>query len=96
MIPADVLKRKSLFSLLYKIDLDLAENTRAKGCPFAGVGCIAPIMSESLGAGLLILMGLLMYVSVCVAGVPAADAGYCPHRYVFGGAGFIGRRFFCW
>ena len=96
MIPADVLKCKSLFSLLYEIDLDLTERTRAKGCPFAGVGCIVPIMRESLGADLLILMGLLMCVSVCVAVVPAADAGYCRRRYVFGDGGFIGHRFFCW
>ena len=36
MIPAEILQRKSLFALLYKIDFDLAETTRAKPCPFAG------------------------------------------------------------
>jgi len=36
MIPAETLHRKSLFSLLYQVDQDLAEQTRAAGCPFCG------------------------------------------------------------
>jgi hypothetical protein len=35
MIPAEILQRQSLFALLYQIDSDLAEATRAKPCPFA-------------------------------------------------------------
>lgn len=50
MIAPELLQRKSLFSLLYLIDLDLAEQSRAKGCPFAGVRCIAPVIGASLGA----------------------------------------------
>jgi len=96
MIPADVLKRKSLFSLLYQIDKDLTERTRAKGCPFAGVGCIVPIISESLGAGLLILMRLSRSVSVYVAATPDAGAVYCRHRFGSGVAGYIGRQWFYW
>lgn len=36
MIPPEVLNRKSLFSLLYRIDLDLAEQARARRCTFCG------------------------------------------------------------
>lgn len=36
MIPLEVLKYKPLFALLYKIDLDVAEQTRAQHCPIAG------------------------------------------------------------
>lgn len=36
MIPPEVLHRQSLFSLLYKIDQDLAERARARRCPFCG------------------------------------------------------------
>jgi hypothetical protein len=50
MIAPELLQRKSLFSLLHQIDLDLAEQTRAKGCPFAGGRCIVPVIGASLGA----------------------------------------------
>ncbi len=33
MVPLDVLHRKSLFILLHTLDVDLAEATRAQGCP---------------------------------------------------------------
>ena len=36
MIPPEVLNSKSLFSLLYKLDQDFAEGTKAKRCPFCG------------------------------------------------------------
>lgn len=36
MIPLNTLTLKSLFSLLYQIDLELLENTRNRGCPFCG------------------------------------------------------------
>ena len=96
MIPPDILNHQSLFSLLYQIDQDLADRTIAQGCPFAGVGFIAPIISESLGAGLLILLRLSRFVSVYVAAAPDVVVGYCRHRCGFGAVGFIGRRFFCW
>ena len=96
MIPPDVLKRKSLFILLYQIDQELTERTKAKGCPTAGVRCIAPIISESLGADLLILKMLSRSVSAYVAAAPAVVAGYCRHQCGFGDAGFIGRRFLYW
>lgn len=54
MIPPEILHRKVLFYLLYKIDLDLAERTRARRCPFAGVLCTVPTTRESLAAGPLI------------------------------------------
>ncbi|WP_224747097.1 hypothetical protein [Pelovirga terrestris] len=36
MIDHTILRRTSLFALLHKIDVDLAEQTRIKGCPSAG------------------------------------------------------------
>lgn len=40
MILPDVLERKSLFSLLYKIDLDLAQQAKTRGCPTVGGRCM--------------------------------------------------------
>jgi hypothetical protein len=54
MIPPEILQRKSLFLLLHQIDLDLAETTRAKQCPFAGGLCITPPTSVNLGEAPLI------------------------------------------
>jgi hypothetical protein len=36
MIPLEILNCQPLFSFLYKIDLDLAEQARARHCPIAG------------------------------------------------------------
>ena len=36
MIPPEILNRKSLFSLLHKIDFEIAEQARARGCPIVG------------------------------------------------------------
>jgi hypothetical protein len=51
MIPPEILQRKSLFALLYKLDVDLADSLRAKRCPTAGAHYIALIISASLGVG---------------------------------------------
>lgn len=96
MIPPEILKHKSLFSLLYQIDLDLAEQTRARHCPFAGVRCIAPTTCESLGVGPLTWTRLLICDSACAAPVAIADGGFCRHRFVFGVAGCTGRPLCCW
>ena len=96
MIPTEFLQRKSLFSLLFNIDLELAEQTRAKRCPFAGVHCTAPIISENLGADLLILLRVLKSALVCAVAVRAAGDVCCLHLYVFGGAGFTGRLCCYW
>jgi hypothetical protein len=72
MILPELLQRKSLFSFLYKIDLDLAEQTQAKGCPFVGGRCIAHIISESLEVVLLILMRHLRFVLAYAVAVRAA------------------------
>jgi hypothetical protein len=77
MILPELLQRKSLFSFLYKIDLDLAEQTQAKGCPFVGDRCIARIISESLEVVLLILMRHLRFVLAYAVAVQAAVDGYC-------------------
>jgi hypothetical protein len=92
MILPEVLKHKSLFSLLYKIDLDLAEQTQARGCPFVGGRCIAPIISESLEVAPVILMRLLRFVLACVVVALAAVGVYCRPRFVFGAAGSTGHR----
>ena len=78
MIPLDVLTRKSLFPLLYKIDLDLAEQTRAKGCPFVGGRCTARTISANLGVAPLILMRLLRFVLACAVAGRVAGAGLPP------------------
>ncbi len=96
MIPTEFLQRKSLFSLLFKIDQELAEQTRAKRCPFAGGRCTAPIISENLGADLLILLRVLKSALVCAVAVRVADAVCCPHLCVFGGAGSTGHLCCCW
>jgi len=59
MIPPKALKNNSLFALLYEIDLDLAEQSRAQGCPIAGGRCTGPTTPESLGAAPLICQRLL-------------------------------------
>jgi hypothetical protein len=96
MIPPDTLYRKSLFSRLYEIDKDLCEQTRAQGCPIAGVRCTAPTTSESLGVGPLIFMRLLRSASACAAAHLVAGAGYCRHRCGSGSAGSTLRRWCCW
>jgi hypothetical protein len=83
MIPPHVLTRKSLFSLLYKIDLEQLEKTRAKGCPFVGDRFIAPIICESLAVVPLIFARLMKFVSACAAVVKDAAGVFCPHRYDF-------------
>ena len=90
MIPPEVLNSKSLFTLLYKIDLDLTEQTRVRGCPSVGVLCIARITGESLGVGPLILKRFLKFALACAAAGQVV-VGVCCHRlYVFGVAGFTG------
>ena len=90
MIPLEILNRKSLFSLLHKIDLELAEQTRARRCPFAGGRCTMPTIRESLGAALLNWMRYLNFVIVCAAAKKVADAVSFRHRFDFGSAGCTG------
>ena len=49
MIDQTILRRESLFALLHKIDVDLAERTRIKGCPSAGGHCIERLTGANLG-----------------------------------------------
>lgn len=93
MIPLEILNRKSLFSLLHKIDLELAEKARVRLCPFAGVRCIMPTIGESLGAALLILMRFLRFVIVCAAAVKVAGVVSFLHRFGFGNAEFTGHLY---
>lgn len=96
MIPLEVLNRKSLFSLLYKIDLDLAEQARAGNCPIAGVLCIAPTTLESLVVDPRILKRLSKFALVCAAAGRVVVAACCRLRCVFGAAVSIGRLCCCW
>jgi hypothetical protein len=82
LLPED-LQRKTLFSLLYNIDLELTEQTRARRCPSAGGLYIVPTTCESLAVAPLTLMRLLRFALACVAAVKAADAVSCRHRCVF-------------
>jgi len=90
MIPPEVLNSKSLFTLLYKIDLDLAEQARARHCPFAGDHYIALTICESLGVGPLILKRFLKFALACAAAVRVAVAVCCRRRCGFGVAGSTG------
>lgn len=92
MIPPEILHRKSLFSLLYKIDQELAEQTRVRGCPIAGDRCTMQTTYESQKAVLLILLRLLRFVIACAAVVKAVGAEFSHHRFGFGSAGCTGRR----
>ena len=96
MIPPEVLNRKSLFSLLYKIDQELSDQTRAKGCPFAGVRCTVPITSESLGVALLILKRISRFDSACAVAVQAAGVVFYLHRYGSVDAVSTGHRLCYW
>jgi hypothetical protein len=96
MIPLEILNHKSLFSLLYKIDQDLAEQTRVRGCPSVGVRCIAPTTCESLEVGLRIWKRHLRFASVCAAGNPVAVAGCCHRRFASGTGEFTGLPCCCW
>jgi hypothetical protein len=96
MIPPDTLYRKSLFSRLYKIDKELCEQARARGCPIAGGRFITPTTSESLEVGPLIFARLLRFASACAAVHLDAGAGYCRRRFGSGSAGSTGHRWSCW
>jgi len=91
MIPLNILTQQSLFALLHKIDLSLAEQTKDNRCPIAGDGFIMPTTSVSPVAVLLILKWFLNFVIACVAVVKAAVAVSCRHRSDFGGVESIGR-----
>ena len=96
MIPLKVLNCNSLFSLLYKIDLDLAEQARAGNCPIAGVLCIARTTLESLAVDPLILTRLSKFALACAAADRVAVAACCRLRFVFGAGVSIGRPCCCW
>jgi len=90
MIPAEILQRKSLFTLLYQIDSDLAEAIRAKPCPFAEGLCITPATSVSLGEAPAIFLRLTRCDSVFAAAGPVVDAGCYQLRCASGAGGFTG------
>jgi hypothetical protein len=92
MIPPEILNRNSLFSLLHKIDFEMAEQVRTQRCPTAEGRCTTPIICESLGAVLLIWMRYLEFVIACAAVVKAAGAVSFRHPSGFGSAGYIGPR----
>ena len=94
MIPPEILNRNSLFSLLHKIDFEIAEQTRIRCCPIVGGRCITPIIRESLGAVLLIWMRHLRFAIACAAVVKAADAECSRHRFGSGDAGYTWHRCF--
>lgn len=96
MIPPEVLKHKSLFSLLYRIDQDLAERTRAQRCPSAGVHCTAPTICESLEVGPGIWKRHLRFASVYAAVSRVAAAGCCHRRFASGAAESTGLPCCCW
>jgi hypothetical protein len=96
MIPPDILNHKSLFSLLYRIDQDLAERTRARRCPSAGVHCTTPTISESLEVGPRIWKRHSRFVLACAAAVPVVAVACCHHRCVSGAGESTGLPWCCW
>ncbi len=96
MIPLEVLKCQSLFSLLYKIDKDLAEQSRSLGCPGVGDHCIMPITGVSLEGVLLNCKRLLKTVSVCAADVMAVANVFYRNLSDFGIARCIGHLSYFW
>ena len=96
MIPPDVLNDKSLFSLLYKIDQDLTEQTRAQGCPSVGVHCTVATTCESLEVGPGIWKRHLRFASVCAAGDRVAVVGCYHRRFVSGARESTGLPWCCW
>ena len=94
MIPLEILNSKSLFSLLHKIDLQLAEQSRVRHCPFAGGRCITPTMRASLEVALLIWMRHLRFVIAFAAAVKGAGAVFSHHRSDSGSVGYTGRLFY--
>lgn len=95
MISLDTLTQQSLFSLLHQIDLDLAEQTKARRCPFVEGRCIMPTTGANHGAVLLIFKRFLNFVTACAAAVKVAVAVSCHHRLGSGDVGFIGRLWYC-
>lgn len=61
MIDHTILRRKSLFALLHKIDVDLAEQTRIKSCPSAGGHCIERLTGANLGVVPRIFLKTILY-----------------------------------
>ena len=49
MVPLDLLHRKSLVAFLHTLDVDLAEDTRAQGCPTVRGRSTGASTSGSLG-----------------------------------------------
>jgi hypothetical protein len=62
MIDHTILRRKSLFALLHKIDVDLAEQTRSKGCPSAGGRCIKRLIGANPGVAPRIFLKTIPFV----------------------------------
>jgi len=62
MISPEILQRKSLFTLLHQIDVDIAESVRFNRCPTVGVLYITLYICVSLGEVPLILARLTRFV----------------------------------
>ena len=61
MLSPDILQRKSLFFLLHRIDIDLAEGVRSSPCPTVGGLCIMADTRVSLGEAPQILTRLFRF-----------------------------------
>jgi len=59
---SETLRSPQLFSLLHKIDIDLAALSRGSGCPFVVGRCIVLHMFASLVAALLIYLKTIVFV----------------------------------
>ena len=59
---SETLHSPQLFSLLHKIDVDLAESSRGSGCPFVEGRCIVLHIFASLVAALLVYLKNIVFV----------------------------------
>lgn len=79
MLP-EILQQQKFFSLLHKIDIDLAEGVQARGCPTVGDRCTeGPICASPVAAPLACPKHSL-YALVFAVVVKGADDGPCRRR----------------
>ncbi len=95
MISLDVLAQQSLFFLLHQIDLDLARQTKERGCPTVKGRCTMPTTGVNRVAALRILKNSLTFVTAFAVGERDAAGVPCLHQSGSGVAGCIGLLWFC-
>lgn len=86
MVPLDLLQRESMFAFLHTLDVDLAEGTRAQGCPIVRARSTAVPTYGSLGAAPRISPRPSPSARACAAGGRAAGGRGSYRPRCFSGA----------